>query len=252
MAEIELVCNQPDNGQGVIKFPFDVRESLGFITQCFTLWTKYPLYILFACTLDMSQAFGGYGVTNLMSIALLPLVMDENSIPLFYTISSLGTFPGIAIAALLIDRIGRKRLLPIGYSLCCVAVYLLYLAFQSRSKEHTFAAGFIYNIFYSMAWGTGYSMYSEIFPTHIRSTGIGMAVAVGRIGGLVAPLATTWIYSNSKDDGQNVGGALLLVVACFSLTVFAAIPWSIYGTEGMGLSLEDASREGVNVELQEL
>lgn len=81
-------------------------------------------------------------------------------------------------------------------------------------------------------------MYSEIFPTFIRSTGIGMAVAVGRAGGFAAPILTAYIYENTG-NGENILGALLCIAAFFLATVLAAIPWALWGSEGMGKSLED-------------
>lgn len=68
-------------------------------------------------------------------------------------------------------------------------------------------ANFINNLFYASAWGTAYSMYSEIFPTHVRSTGIGLAVGFGRLGGFFAPLLTAWAY----DEGgkRDVFGGLM-------------------------------------------
>lgn len=85
-------------------------------------------------------------------------------------------------------------------------------------------------------------MYPEIFPTHLRSTGIGFAVAVGRAGGVAAPLLLTLVF-NSGPDNANYIGALGLVASFFLVTSILAIPYGIYGIEAKGKSLEDAVGE---------
>lgn len=240
VAEIEILCKQPKNGISIERSTYQLKASDQFLAQCVKLWIKYPFRTLFACTLDLSQAFGSYGLSNYLSVALLPLVIPDERVPFYFTISALGAFPGFIGAALLIDRIGRKRLLPLAYTLCSLACYMIFPAFESGNEAYLLISGFFYQVFYSSAWGTGYSMYSEIFPTHIRATGIGMAVAVGRAGGFAAPLLITFIHSRTTEDSKNVVGGLITVVGFFLLTVFASIPWAIFGTEGRGRTLEDA------------
>lgn len=77
-----------------------------------------------------------------------------------------------------------------------------------------------------------------------------MTVAVGRIGGLVAPLAAAYVAENTG-DGKNILGVLLLIMAFFLVTVIAAIPWAIWGKEGNGVSLEEACGEVVNVQVKD-
>jgi nitrate/nitrite transporter NarK len=88
-------------------------------------------------------------------------------------------------------------------------------------------------------------MFSELFPTFIRTTGIGMSVAIGRLGGVCAPIATSYIYEHTG-DGKNVPGALGLLIAVLSSTVLVLVPWGILGREGTGQSLEDLGGEEVS------
>lgn len=129
VSEIERLCLQPENGQDSEKTSIPHQETRNFFQQCIQLATKYPFRTLFACTLDLSQAFGGYGITNFLTLAILPGIISNQDVPQFYAISSLATFPGVAIAALLIDTIGRKKLLPLAYLTTSISVLLLFRHF---------------------------------------------------------------------------------------------------------------------------
>jgi len=64
---------------------------------------------------------------------------------------------------------------------------------------------------------TMYALAAHVYPTGIRATGVGTAVAFGRIGGVVAPYAGSWALES--------GGASLLfgVIAATLTVVFAAL-----------------------------
>jgi AAHS family 4-hydroxybenzoate transporter-like MFS transporter len=64
---------------------------------------------------------------------------------------------------------------------------------------------------------TMYALAAHVYPTGIRATGVGTAVAFGRIGGVVSPYAGAWAL--------DAGGASLLfaVIAATMTLVFAAL-----------------------------
>ena len=64
---------------------------------------------------------------------------------------------------------------------------------------------------------TMYALAAHVYPTGIRATGIGTAVAVGRIGGVVSPYAGAW----ALDRG---GPSLMFLFIAGTMTVvFAAL-----------------------------
>jgi nitrate/nitrite transporter NarK len=89
------------------------------------------------------------------------------------------------------------------------------------------------NLFATGSWVSAYPTFSEIFPTHLRSTGIGLSVAVGRIGAFIAPLALTIVA-----NGAGMLAALALLAAFWLIGVIAMIPWYFRGVEGKGMPLE--------------
>jgi nitrate/nitrite transporter NarK len=95
------------------------------------------------------------------------------------------------------------------------------------------AAFTLANLFATGSWISAYPTFSEIFPTHLRSTGIGLSVAVGRIGAFIAPLALT-VMANAA----GMLAALVLLAAFWLIGVVVMIPWYFRGIEGKGMPLE--------------
>lgn len=204
----------------------------------FRLIYYYPFRTLFACLLDVSQAFGGYGVSSVMTISVFKLVdMPDSDIALFYFVGALATIPGTLFTSLIIEKVDRKILLPTNYFICAVATFGLYLAAISGEQRNLWYAYSFYQFGYTLAWNISYPMYSEIFPTQYRSTGIGLAVAVGRTGGFAAPILLEYVFS--LNGGNNILGTVLTVCSFFIATCIASIPWYFYGIEGRGKALED-------------
>jgi AAHS family 4-hydroxybenzoate transporter-like MFS transporter len=64
---------------------------------------------------------------------------------------------------------------------------------------------------------TMYALAAHVYPTDIRGTGVGTAVAVGRIGGVISPYAGSWALES--------GGAsrLFQLIAMTMTLVFVAL-----------------------------
>lgn len=61
-----------------------------------------------------------------------------------------------------------------------------------------------------MAWATMFTINAELYPTHIRSTGVGWGNAMAKLGGIVAPAFTGFALS-----GLKVIGILVLISGSF-------------------------------------
>jgi hypothetical protein len=99
------------------------------------------------------------------------------------------------------------------------------------------AAFTVANLCATGSWIAAYPTFSELFPTHMRATGIGFSVAFGRIGAALAPpllVAAAHYYSIS---------VALAILACFWLLGFVAmVPWSLWGIDGKNRTLEVLER----------
>ncbi|MEK3824264.1 MFS transporter [Paenibacillus sp. FSL K6-1558] len=102
----------------------------------------------------------------------------------YVLIMTIAQLPGYFTAAYFIERFGRKFVLVVYLTLTAFSA----IAFGLATTEATIlAAGICLSFFNLGAWGGLYAYSPELYPTSVRSTGVGLATSVGRIGGVLAP-----------------------------------------------------------------
>lgn len=120
----------------------------------------------------------------------LPQVMNQNGYALgssltFSIVLNLGTLIGTILWAAAVDKVGFKILMPVIYiagsiSLFCMGIkanlIVLYL-FVGLIGMFAFAAHSLMN-----------SFASQYYPGEIRTSGVGLANATGRVGGMLGPI----------------------------------------------------------------
>ncbi len=145
----------------------------------------------------------------------------------FTLVITLAQLPGYAVAAVLIEKWGRRPTL---------ATFLLGSAgaaalFGWAGGETTILlAGMLLSFFNLGAWGALYAVTPEIYPTVLRGTGAGWAAGFGRIASIVAPLLVPVLL----DAGDNE-----LAFAVFGLAFLAAAVAAVTLPERRGLALEE-------------
>ncbi len=137
--------------------------------------------------------------------------------------------PGYFSAAYLVDRWGRKSTL-IAYLLGCAVSAALFG--QAASPAQVVLLGSLISFFNLGAWGVVYTYTPESYPTALRATGSGWAAGVGRIGGILAPLAVGRILG-AWSGRQDI---VFAQFACVILLGLLAV-W-LLGEETKGKSLE--------------
>lgn len=186
------------------------------------------------CLLDFSEAAGYYGLFTLLPLIVLPhLHVADAAVPWFFIIGNVGAAAGGVLAAALLDKVGRKATVTGFYLSAAVSMFAMAQATASGSATVTVFAFAAANLCATGSWIAAYPTFSELFPTARRATGIGFAVAFGRIGAIIAPpllVAIAEHYSILAAFG-TLGGFWLL-------GVLTMIPWSIWGLEGKQRSLE--------------
>jgi MFS transporter, AAHS family, 4-hydroxybenzoate transporter len=122
------------------------------------------------------------------------------------TAFNFGGVVGAVLGAALIVRLG-SRLSMLAMSAAAIAGAAV-LATMQVGPENTVV------VFAMLAWTGGlinavqttmYALAAHVYPTSIRSTGVGTAVAFGRIGGVVSPSLGSWALA-----GGAAGYAALL------------------------------------------
>ncbi len=82
-------------------------------------------------------------------------------------------------------------------------------------------------------WVSAYPTFSELFPTHLRATGIGASVAVGRTGAILGQIVLGELALNF---GLWTAFGLLAIFWLIGATAGAI--WWARGIEARGLTLE--------------
>ncbi len=132
----------------------------------------------------------------------------------YVLIITLAQLPGYAVAAVLIEKWGRRPTLATMLVGSAVAAGAFGLA---DSVPQILAAGMAMSFFNLGAWGALYAVTPEIYPTSVRGTGAGSAAGFGRIASIVAPLSVPVLLA-------TIGslGLFLVFAAAFAIGAAAA------------------------------
>jgi hypothetical protein len=170
--------------------------------------TTWPLQMVW-----FSLSFGSYGLATWINTLFVAVHLEN--VYFNALLFALANLPGNILAAALMDRIGRSALLI--SSVVAAAGSLMFFAWfaYTLSPAGIVVSACSFQCFVIAAWNTIDCMSSELFPTSVRSTGLGVCAASGRIGAMVA---------------QFVNGSLvekpvrLLLVASATLLLGALTP----------------------------
>lgn len=203
-----------------------------------TLIKPYGGRLLLASALNFSQAAVVYGVISLMSLVILPYMqVPAIDLPLYYAAGNAAALLGGLTAALLVDVWGRRASLLASYSFTMAAAVFLYAA----DSLPAMVAGYCL-VQFGVTWAyiSAYVISAEILPTHIRATGLGASVALGRLGAVLAPPLLTGAFAAY----HHPSAALLVLLLLAAPGPIAAAFWWVRGRETRGLSLEAGSLTG--------
>lgn len=188
-----------------------------------------------AGALNFSQAAVVYGVLALMALVILPYMkVPAADLPLYYFWGNVAALAGGLTGAFAVEAMGRRVSLVVSYSLTLLAIVPLYALKTLPGMVGSFCL-----IQFGVTWAyiTAYVVASEILPTHVRATGLGVSVAVGRLGAMFAPFLLTWAYQATGTPS----GALIILMVLAAPGPIAALIWWRWGAETRAISLEEGS-----------
>lgn len=153
-------------------------------------------------------------------------------------INLLGSVPGYWISVFTIDKLGRKKIQIMGFTMLTIMFCILGFGYQKilDTSIPLFIVLFtITQIFFNFGPNTTtFVVPGECFPTRYRSTAHGISAASGKVGSIVAQVG----FGLLKDiGGPNAWiNHLLQIFAFFMMTgIFS----SLFINETMGKSLEE-------------
>jgi len=177
-------------------------------------------------------SFGSYGLLTWINIIFVKVHLQN----VYYNalLFALSNLPGNILSSLFMDRkmmgIGGRSHLLIG-SIILSSISLLFFAIfaievnddnnndssgdENETSTNSSSTGIVisaccFQCFTIMAWNTIDTMTSELFPTLIRSTGLGICAASGRIGALIAQCINGYLIDRPVKLLLVASGTLLL------------------------------------------
>jgi putative MFS transporter len=171
--------------------------------------------------------FSYYGAFIWLPTLLVASGMDLVRSFGFTLVITLAQLPGYGVAAVLVERWGRRSTL----STFLVGSAVAAVCFGTANNELTvLLSGMALSFFNLGAWGALYALTPEVYPTELRATGAGWAAGFGRIASILAPLSVPIL----RDNG---GVALTFAVFAGFFALGAAAVWGL--PERRGRPLED-------------
>ncbi|CAG5123519.1 unnamed protein product [Candidula unifasciata] len=144
-------------------------------------------------------------------------------------LSSLGELLSIPINFFLIDRIGRLK----SGALCYFGTGIFFILIQLKVNLSVLTVFmFFVRAFSSASFSFVYIYSSELYPTSVRTLGMGTASAMARVGAMITPFVAQVLLSHSVITATWVYGILCLIcgINCIFLPIEThgrALPQSV-------------------------
>ena len=205
-------------------------------SQLAELWTEHRGRLLFGMALDFSEAAGYYGLFAFLPVFVLTkgvVNVGAGTVPYYYVIANVGALAGGLLVSWALERAGRKPTVLWSYLAASASGLLVAAAATTGSPALTLAAFTIAVFFATTAWVSAYPTFTELFPTHLRATGVGASVAVGRVGAILGAVLLAQTASSF-----GLWSAFVTLSALWAIGALAAGVWWLRGIEARGMTLE--------------
>jgi AAHS family 4-hydroxybenzoate transporter-like MFS transporter len=178
-------------------------------------------------TLALCASFFFCLMVNYVIILLLPVMLTgpeggftQPAASRALAMSNYGGVAGALLGALVIQRLG-SRITMLGMSAAAVAAAVV-LTGTEIDPQNTFFLMVMFVItggLLNAVQTTMYALAAHVYPTDIRSTGVGTAVAVGRIGNVLAAYVGSFALDRGGPPGYFTSIAVLMAIVFVSLAM---------------------------------
>nr|XP_045611722.1 synaptic vesicle glycoprotein 2A-like isoform X1 [Procambarus clarkii] len=129
-------------------------------------------------------------------------------------IGQLTMIPGTLITSLLMDKLGRVRIMSVSMALSSISAFFIWFL-DSKIGVIVFEA--VFNFIFISGWNALDIASTEAFPTHIRTTAYGFLSAASRIAGVLGSLCFGQFIYSSRAIPMLATSAVLMIGAIVSL-----------------------------------
>ncbi|MFM0714777.1 3-(3-hydroxy-phenyl)propionate transporter MhpT [Paraburkholderia strydomiana] len=183
------------------------REASGGVAR--TLWqegragTTIALWVSYLGTLIVL-----YFLINWLPSLVLSRGLTRVQSGVVQMMFNVGGGIGAIVIASLMDRIGRRRTVGGMYLGIVVALAALLSANGGTSMAW---GGLLAGLFLVGGQSVLYALASSLYPTEVRGTGVGAAVAVGRMGSILGPLIAGQLLAIGQGASVLLGASIPLI-----------------------------------------
>lgn len=173
-------------------------------------------YTILGTVVMFIGAFGAWSINPWIPAYLSSLGIAPEKVPLFTLLIMAGAFTGYAIHGFISDRLGRKITFQIFFlGMVGALVSFGFIPSQAWFIKGAGAAVLIVLMGTAVAFFLGYysgygALLAELFPTRVRSRGMGFCYSIGGIGAALGPPATGYLSSLF-----GIGRAFMIVSMIF-------------------------------------
>jgi len=206
-----------------------IGQNLAALLEPPMLRTTLMLWVLW-----ITITFSYYGFFTWIPTLLVKQGMTVTKSFGYSIVIYLAQIPGYYSAAFVSEKLDRKWTIVSYMLLGGVAAYMMS---QAHTGSSIMLAGFWMSFFMNGSYAGIYAYTPELYPTAFRTTGMGVASAFGRIGGLSAPIVIGYTFARIGFSGVF----LITTVALAS----GALAVALFGIRTAGKSLEQIAAEGL-------
>src|SRR5712691_3544096 len=210
-----------------------VRQGGTFGKNLAALWSRGMVRTtLMLWLLWITITFSYYGFFTWIPTLLVKQGMTITKSFGYSIIIYLAQIPGYYSAAFVSEKLDRKWTIVLYMLLGGVSAHLMS---NAGSNAAITMAGFLLSFFMNGTYAGIYAYTPELYPTAFRTTGMGVASAFGRIGGLSAPIIIGYTFA-------QIGFAGVFTITTVVL-VTGALVVALLGMGTAGKSLEQITVE---------
>lgn len=181
------------------------------------------------------QTVGYYSFGSLAPIVLIAKGFDVTSSLAYSALGFLGYPVGSALSIPLVDRFERKKLLIV--SALGIALFGVLFGMASASALIV-AAGFLLTVC-SNVFSNAFHIYqTEIFPTSLRSSAIGIAYSLSRLTSALLPFAAISVLDHFGATAVFLGSTVMIGLLCLDV--------GLLGPRTTGRSLETTAERATS------
>ena len=224
-AEARRVLEQVagDNGKTINVGPLQAEARSGKSSTA-AIWSG----ALISRTLLLSIVWFGLSLGYYGIFTWLPSIFVQQGFTFvrsyeYLILLALAQVPGYALAAFLVDKIGRRWTVALFLLVSAISSFLFAIA---ATPGLIVGSAMLLSFALLGAWGGLDAFTPELYPTEVRATGMGWASAMARAAGILAP---------------TIGGLLLGVSLPLALGVYAAF-FVVAGVAALLIRTETAGR----------